>query len=195
MIRAIVLHGSLQGHAADRNASRLLAGLAYAKRLELERAAEPSRRASLLGIKLALDALEAVMGRRPEAGSLRFPGGRKPFLPDGPSFSISHCRQRVAVAASADCELGIDIEDRAESRAAMGVGPERLWRWTAVEATLKAAGCGLRGAQRVVLCEEGDRARFDNDVYHLRRLELDPAVVSCVASDRVVDDWSVERSG
>ena len=59
MIRAIVLHASLQGHAADRIASRLLAGLAYAKRLELERAAEPSRRASLLGIKLALDALEA----------------------------------------------------------------------------------------------------------------------------------------
>jgi len=193
MNRVIVLHASLAGHWAACPLTGLVGHIAYAKRLELERASATARQASLLGIELAMQAITALAGHRPPVRDLRFPAGGKPFLPGGPSFSISHCRQHVAVAASADCEVGIDIEDRGGKGSAGGGTRPDLWRWVAIEATLKAAGCGLRSASRVALNEDTRRARLEARDYRLTPLELDPAVLGCVATSADIDRWEIKR--
>lgn len=73
-----------------------------------------------------------------------------PVLDGQPYYiSISHSRNRVAVALSADCPVGVDIEEesprveRATGRVtAPGDDPalSALTRWTVKEAVFKAAG-------------------------------------------------------
>ncbi len=193
MNRAIVLHARLAGHAAAHLLAGLLSQIAYAKRLEIERASPAARQVSLLGIELAMRAITALEGHRPPARDLRFPSGGKPFLPGGPSFSISHCLRHIAVAASADCDVGIDIEDRGGKGSPEGSARPDLRRWVAIEATLKAAGCGLRSASQVVLGEGIRCARLEARDYRLTPLELDPAVLGCVATSADIDRWEIKR--
>ena len=83
----------------------------------------------------------------------------KPFLPDGPHFSISHCREGIAVAVD-DQPIGIDIEGirrvdqdfvarvmNKEEQELIGsaIEPARMFTrlWTRKEAIVKAQGVGI----------------------------------------------------
>jgi phosphopantetheinyl transferase len=124
----------------------LLHALPYAKRLEFERRDEPDLRASLGGLAL----LVLGAGRaNPVLQRLTFAPDRKPHCDGGPFFSISHGDGHVACAISERLDLGIDIE-RLDARAT-SEDCEKLRRWTATEACLKAAGLGLRHADQVLV--------------------------------------------
>lgn len=83
----------------------------------------------------------------------------KPFLPDGPFFSISHCKAGIAVAVD-EQPIGIDIEsirhadeeliertmNEEEQRMIRSAAqPDRMFTrlWTQKEAVVKAEGSGI----------------------------------------------------
>lgn len=83
----------------------------------------------------------------------------KPFLPDGPFFSISHCKAGIAVAVD-EQPIGIDIEsirhaeedliertmNEEEQRMIRSAAqPDRMFTrlWTQKEAVVKAEGTGI----------------------------------------------------
>ena len=83
----------------------------------------------------------------------------RPFIPDGPCFSISHCREAVAVAIS-DTPIGVDVEsirrfdpelvkrtmNEEEQRSIFAShDPARAFirLWTQKEAVLKLRGTGI----------------------------------------------------
>ena len=78
----------------------------------------------------------------------------KPFLPEGPFFSLSHCDARVLLAVCDSMPVGADLEriGRADARILRRVSPldpenmsnrERTEEWTRVEALLKLQGTGF----------------------------------------------------
>ena len=69
-----------------------------------------------------------------------------------------------------------------------------MQRWTAVEATLKAAGAGLRALSDVELDEELSRARFGGRDYLLTPTQRDPEVIACVAATVEVAQWKIEQT-
>lgn len=154
--------------------------LPYAKRLQLERRADASRRASLAGLALMLVGARRLGPVTPRAAEIFFPAGGKPTLPGLPHFSISHAGSLVCCALSDHTRLGIDVEP----------GPpagddERRWtlrRWTAIEATLKAAGQGLRRAGAVQVAPDFCTTKFDGTQYALQALELWSGTVCHVAA-------------
>jgi phosphopantetheinyl transferase len=176
MRRVIVLHAPTPGHAAPEWERSLLARLPYARRLELESRAPVDRRASLAGTALLLEAAGHLGCGDVTPRALRFPEGGKPRMAGGPFFSVSHTARRVACAASWDCDVGLDHEDFAGETA-----PARLARWTAVEATLKAAGAGLERTHEVEVDRAFARSRLDGTEFHLVTLDLGPGLVACLA--------------
>lgn len=191
MGRVIVLHSSA-GHASSERQQSLLRRLPYARRLELESRAPESRRASLDGTALLMRAAERLGCRDVGPADLRFPQGAKPHLADGPYFSISHTPLRIACAASRECDLGLDHENYAGE-----TPPARLRRWTAIEATLKAAGLGLERAHDVELDPALRSSRLDRVCYELMSLDLAPGVVACLAActlPAAVEIESLERA-
>lgn len=89
----------------------------------------------------------------------------KPFLEKGPYFSISHCKEGIAVAID-DQPIGIDIEairpakedlvervmNEEERLQITGYGlPDRMFTrlWTQKEAVVKAQGVGIRSFEQV----------------------------------------------
>mgnify|MGYP001820813239 CR=1 FL=1 len=191
--RVIVLHAELKGHRAAPGLQAMLKRIPYAKRLELERRGAVAREASLRGLSLALEAIEMLTGKRHEVRELRFPQDGKPFLPAGPSFSIAHCDSRVACAAASAGEIGIDVEDLPGPRGS-AQDRRRLQRWTAIEATLKAAGAGLRAVSEVKLDEGLSRARFGGCDYLLAPVQIDPGVIACVAATLEVTQWTIGKT-
>jgi hypothetical protein len=169
MSAAIVLHASLPaGLRHARWEAALLQALPYARRLQLEGRSAPQRQASLAGIALALLGAEQVAGRSFAPRDFSFPLDEKPVLRAGPDFSVSHSARYVACCVSDGMACGIDIEDLPQDidRA----GTEKLRRWTAKEAVLKAAGRGIRSVNDVSLDAEGEFGVVGADRYELQPL-------------------------
>lgn len=142
-----------------------------------------------MGLQLLFEAVGQLGCGGVTPGDLRFPEGEKPRLASGPYFSISHTTQRVACAASLDCDVGLDHEDLISHDA-----PAALKHWTAIEATLKAAGVGLIRAVTVEVDAELSSSRLDGARYHLVPLDLGPGAVACLASRARPDAIEVRAS-
>jgi hypothetical protein len=154
MSTAIVLHASLPAGLRDmRWEAPLLQALPYARRLQLEGRSAPRRQASLAGIALALLGVEQLAGRCFAPRDFSFPLGEKPVLRAGPDFSVSHSVRHVACCLVVGVACGIDIEDLPPD--IDSAGTEKLRRWTATEAVLKAAGRGIRSVNDVSLDDAG----------------------------------------
>jgi phosphopantetheinyl transferase len=187
MRRVIVLHAPSPGTASADWERTLLHRLPYARRLELEARDQAARCVSLGGTALLFEAAERLGYREVSTGDLQYPQGAKPRVAGGPFFSISHTTHRVACAASRECDVGLDHEEFTGEDA-----PARLRHWTAVEATLKAAGEGL---QRVAAVEVDPDLRFSSmggARFHLMPLDFGPGVVACLASSVPPDAIDVQ---
>jgi hypothetical protein len=194
MSEVMVLHAARLTAVDAARAQWLLDRLPYARRLELARRDAAARAASLLALELVLEAVTRLRGACPDMSRLSFPAGHKPSFSDGPWFSVSHSRTRVAVAASDRCDVGIDVEDR------NGLAdPAALDRWTAIEATLKAAGCGLRYLREVRLAADLSTGEVSGQLVHLRGIAIAPdsvahlATLQPVAAVRVAE-WGKDGS-
>jgi phosphopantetheinyl transferase len=190
MQKVIVIHAPLRPGATAPWYDMLQSVLPYAKRLELDRLPPPVRGASLAGLGLALAAAFRATGAALSPGELAFPAGGKPYFRSGPWFSVSHSAARVACAASVVVEVGLDCEE-----IPAGCGPaaaEKLARWTATEAALKAAGLGLRQVHHVLLDSDLQSAEVTESRYVLRLLPLAPTAV-CHLATRVPVDVSIEQ--
>jgi len=171
----IVLHATRAGASDGAGERWLLERLPYAYRLELERREAAARSASLQGLGLLAAGVLRLRQAPLDFSRLYFPDGGKPSLEGGPRFSISHSVGRVAVALSERHELGLDLEDvgtRGRSR-------HELEQWTAVEATLKVIGAGLRRSPEVRLAPDLATAELGGIEVHLRPVTL---AADCVAT-------------
>lgn len=159
----------------------LLRSLPYAHRLELERRDAAARRASLAALALALLGAERTGIQRTVPSDFVFPAGGKPRLRRGPEFSCAHSASTVACLVVPGIACGFDVEDLPALP-----GPESaatLWRWTATEAALKAAGHGLRRVHDVALSAALDAAEIDGRRFLLRRIDSLPGCVAHAALD------------
>lgn len=169
----------------------MLERLPYAYRLELERRDAAARSASLRGLGLLAAGILRIRGVASDPSLLRFPQGAKPFMEGGPHFSISHSSCRVAVALSERYELGLDIEDigtHGRSRA-------ELERWTAVEASLKALGAGLRRSADVRLSPDLSTAEMAGALVYLRAVALAEGCVATLATRELPGRVEVREQG
>jgi phosphopantetheinyl transferase len=184
-----VLHTPLPADLSPPRVALLLAQLPYARRLELESRDPAARSASLLGVELLLEGVLRLRGRALEPARLSFPQDGKPILDGGPWFSVSHTASRVAVALSDCCDLGIDLEECSAAR------PDRaaLQHWTAIEATLKAVGLGVRHVREVRIDEEFETAQLRDRVLHLRKVDLEPGCVAYLATLAPVGEVEVRK--
>lgn len=108
--------------------------------------------------------LGQLTGIPPETVRFHYEEKGKPYLPGGPSFNQSHSKDRLMIAVSASCRLGVDIEEMRQVRLMLGIAdknfaPDEAARlhavpanerrriffriWTRKEAFLKALGVGL----------------------------------------------------
>ena len=191
MVRVLVLHARLDQGVRPGAFDTLLRALPYARRLELEQRSDADRHASLAGLWLVLQGATQLTGRPAGPHDLRFPMGGKPMLAEGPCFSVSHGRDLVAVALSADAEIGFDLEETGAARGVASSSADTLERWTAIEAVLKAAGQGLRDAKSVELDASLATGTLHGNAYVLRRVMLPGPVIAHLASPRPVGQVDV----
>ena len=191
MVRVLVLHARLDQGVRPGAFDALLRALPYARRLELEQRSDADRHASLAGLWLVLQGATQLTGRPAGPHDLRFPMGGKPMLAEGPCFSVSHGRDLVAVALSADAEIGFDLEESGDGQGSDRKDATTLERWTATEAVLKAAGQGLRDAKSVELDASLATGTLHGKAYVLRRVMLPGPVIAHLASPRPVGQVDV----
>jgi len=191
MVRVLVLHARLDQGLRPGAFDALLRALPYARRLELEQRSETDCHASLAGLWLVLQGATQLTGRPAGPHDLRFPMGGKPMLAEGPCFSVSHGRDLVAVALSADAEIGFDLEESGDGQGSDRKDATTLERWTATEAVLKAAGQGLRDAKSVELDASLATGTLHGKAYVLRRVMLPGPVIAHLASPRPVGQVDV----
>jgi len=189
MIDVIVLHAALGGQGDPGLEHALMTRLPYARRLELERRDPAARSASLQGLGLLAEGIVRLRAAAFDPSRLRFPQGGKPSVEGGPHFSISHSAGRVAVALSDRCELGLDIEDVG----ALGRSRPELERWTAVEASLKAFGAGLRRSTEVRLSPDRSSAEIAGALVRLRPVTLGADCIATLATHEPVGRVEVVR--
>ena len=111
----------------------------------------------------------------------------KPYLEGGPYFSISHCKEGIAVAIN-DTQIGIDIEairhadddliartmNEEERLRVTGYGlPDRMFTrlWTQKEAIVKAEGTGILSFEQL-------QTILDNGQWTLDTIEKEKYIVS-----------------
>lgn len=149
------------------------------------------RYSHLFGQWTTLKTWELLMEFVPEpTDSVYYGPNGKPYLTDGPFFSISHCKTAVAVAVDSEREIGIDIEsirhaDEALIRHTMNEEeqalihnakePDRMFTrlWTQKEAVLKARGTGLVDELPLVLS-----SLSNSDKERLQTLEMSDSIFS-----------------
>ncbi len=198
MTAGIILHAPLQAapHSVEWQ-DALLQALPYARRLQVTSRAEAAQRATLGGLALALVAAERIAARAFSPRAFLFAQDGKPRLEAGPYFSVSHAESRVAVAASATLDLGLDIEDCLQDHNAAEA--QKLKRWTATEAVLKARGLGLRDLSEITLDASLAFGAVRAERYELQLLDAIPGVIGHVAapvSDAIAPEpveWSIEE--
>lgn len=168
-------------------AEELLAALPYGWRLQLEARAPDARLASLAGLALVLCGAARWRGGVVSVRDLTRDANGKPRFTSGPYFSLSHATTRVAAVVTRRCEVGLDLE------AVGDASPTRdLHRWTATEATLKAAGLGLRSVAEVAVDASGSSAFLRGRRYDVAELKLAPDVVASLASEVPLQLQSME---
>lgn len=98
--------------------------------------------------------------RMSELGEWKYNKHGKPYWEDGPYFSISHCKQGIAVAID-DEPVGIDIETIRHADAELiartmneeervGMDDRKFTRlWTQKEAVVKAQGVGIQSFEQL----------------------------------------------
>ncbi len=151
----ILYHTDLRGQWPEEAAGALAKRFRYLRRLALE-GDSAAARASLAGAALALQALRRVSGLALRPADLEYRPGAKPRLVAelaagaGCDFSIAHSGPHVACAAVKGTAVGLDLE--------FGTHP-RLPEWVAREATVKAAGAGMRAVGEVELAPGGAQLR------------------------------------
>ena len=111
----------------------------------------------------------------------------KPFIQGGPYFSISHCKEGIAVAIH-DTPVGIDIEairhanedliertmNEDERLRVIGYGlPDRMFTrlWTQKEAVVKVEGTGIESFEQL-------QKTLDNRHWTLDTIEKEKYIVS-----------------
>jgi phosphopantetheinyl transferase len=185
------MHARLRGGAVPEALALLMERLPYARRLDLERRERGARIASLAGLWLALEGAARLRGRAVDFASLRFPADGKPYLEGGPHFSISHSPQHVAAAVCESVEIGLDLEDVDPVSGDSSEARQRLQRWTATEAVLKAAGRGLRDARSVELDDSLITGTLAGERYWLRPVEISTDVVAHLATSAAIESVEV----
>jgi phosphopantetheinyl transferase len=182
--RAILLHASLAPGLVPAWAARLLEALPYARRLQLEGADAAVRTASLAGVALALAGSARTAGVSARIADLQLHDGQKPRFASGPYFSVSHTNDRVACVTCDGVDVGLDIET---APPAGGGSTRTLLQWTATEATLKAAGTGLRRIGDVRVDVDGLVSQMDGRCYLLREVRLATHTFGHVAAAKHLD--------
>lgn len=152
------------------------------------------RNASLVGIallELGLRALQATLAPL----ALNFPRHGKPYLLEGPDFSIAHASGFVACAVATSGRVGVDLERAGAVRATTArrvlgaaehdplagdaLTPTDVW--VMKEAVVKLAGRGI-GALASVDLSDG-HAQLDGTDVWLTPLALDANFVAWLAHD------------
>jgi hypothetical protein len=167
----IIYHTDLRDQWPEEAAGQLAARLPYLKRLSLASRTDAAR-ASLAGIALALRALATLLGRAVMVSEIAFAQDAKPQLGAGGAaadFSIAHSGALVGCAAVRGGQVGFDVEQGTD---------EHLRNWVAREATVKAAGIGMRAVNEVTLARGGALCRGRR--WHGRTLDLFPGATACV---------------
>jgi 4'-phosphopantetheinyl transferase EntD len=177
----ILYHTDLRGEWPGPLARAFARGLPYLKRLAAARD-DASSRASLAGVALAVRALTHLLARPVSVGELVFGQGRKPQLAERSAlasvdFSISHSGPYVVCAAVRTARVGLDIEFGTDAR-------KRLW--VAQEATLKAAGEGLRALSEGAPSVAASHVEWRGVRWQLTRLNLFADALGCIVSSRAV---------
>lgn len=135
----------------------------------------------------------------------------KPFLPDGPSFNLSHSGRYVVLAVSPG-DVGVDIEEirpRSEGVAEKCfLNPEQEWirrqkdperafymLWTAKEAVMKATGEGFHMPPESFRVFPAEAAAQDADGkdWYLHWLYL-PGHIICLAAPETHDNVTMEQA-
>jgi phosphopantetheinyl transferase len=188
------MHARLRAGDVPDDLALLMERLPYAKRLDLERREPGARAAGLAGIWLALEGAARLRGRAVDIVSLRFPADGKPHLECGPHFSISHSPQHVAAAVCESVEIGLDLEDVDPLPGDSSETRQKLQRWTATEAVLKAAGRGLREARWVELDESLATGTLAGVLYRLTPFGISTHVVAHLATPAAIESVEVVES-
>ena len=126
--------------------------------------------------------LQELSGER-MSGEWQYNEHGKPYIPDGPYFSISHCKEGIAVAID-DQPIGIDIEGirhadeeliarvmNEEERVEMD---DRMFTrlWTQKEAIVKAEGVGIQSFEQL------QDVRCQNSEFRCQTYELEKYIYS-----------------
>lgn len=162
-------------------------------------------KATVIGLRLLLHLIRKLGHEQFDLAQVEFVAGKKPVIPGGPDFNISHSGDIVLCAVSESCRVGADIEKvrpvriaqltRRVSSASETVGIESLEDffslWTKKEAVAKAAGATVAALSRVALDDE--RAVFDGSAWFLTRLNVPSGYIAHLARDQQQVDTELQE--